>query len=230
MLEERFFLGVGVGERLNEQPFGQRWPRAGERRAGLREAIEVMRRLWAGDDVNHRGRAWTVERLSLMDRPLAPPPVFVAAGGRKAAALAGEMGDGLIGVTPDAQVVGVFAGSGGAGKPCLGQLHVSLAATRQEALDNAFTWWPNAVVPTHLNSELHQPRDFEAIAEAVGARPIDQTVVCTAEVDPIVRAIDRFAGAGFGTVYLHQVGPDQRRLRDAVAHELGPHYATRSTA
>ena len=47
MLDGRFFLGVGTGERLNEQPFGQRWPRAGERRERMREAIDVIRALWS---------------------------------------------------------------------------------------------------------------------------------------------------------------------------------------
>src|SRR2546423_1318123 len=32
MFEGRFFLGVGTGERINEQAFAERWPRAGERR------------------------------------------------------------------------------------------------------------------------------------------------------------------------------------------------------
>src|SRR5918995_1559302 len=39
LFEDRFFLGVGSGERLNEQPFASRWPRAGERRERLREAV-----------------------------------------------------------------------------------------------------------------------------------------------------------------------------------------------
>ncbi len=55
MLEGRFFLGVGTGERLNEQPLGQRWLRTGERLDQLREAIGVLRALWSGNSVNHRG-------------------------------------------------------------------------------------------------------------------------------------------------------------------------------
>ena len=43
---------------------------------------------------------------------------------------------------------------------------------------------------------------------------IDGTVVCATDAEPIVAAIDRYVGAGFDTVYLHQVGPDQRRLAD----------------
>ena len=58
-----------------------------------------------------------------------------------------------------------------------------------------------------------------------GADAIDQTVVCATGPDPIVAAIDKFVGAGFDTVYLHQIGPDQERLADLARHELLPHYS-----
>jgi coenzyme F420-dependent glucose-6-phosphate dehydrogenase len=48
MMPGRFFLGVGTGENLNEHVTGQRWPSANERRELLKEAIAVIRSLWAG--------------------------------------------------------------------------------------------------------------------------------------------------------------------------------------
>ena len=39
LMPGRFFLGVGTGERLNEQVTGQRWPRPGERRKMLEDAL-----------------------------------------------------------------------------------------------------------------------------------------------------------------------------------------------
>ena len=53
---------------------------------------------------------------------------------------------------------------------------------------------------------------------------IERTVVCATGAEPIVQAIDRYVGAGFDTVYLHQVGPDQGRLADLARRELLPHY------
>src|SRR5689334_9885824 len=85
LLDGRFFLGVGTGERLNEQPSGRRWPRAGERREMMREGIEVLRRLWSDENVNHRGTHWTVENLRLQTRPATPPPIYVAASGKRSA-------------------------------------------------------------------------------------------------------------------------------------------------
>ena len=101
MLPGRFFLGVGTGEWLNEHVTGARWPRPDERREMLREAVGLMRSLWSGESVTHRGEHFTVEGARLFSLPDDPIPVFVAAGGERAATLAGEIGDGLIGTAPD---------------------------------------------------------------------------------------------------------------------------------
>lgn len=225
MLEDRFFLGVGAGERLNEQAFGERWSRAGERRAQLEEAITVIRELFTGDNVNHRGDYWSVENLRLMTLPASPPPIIVAASAKLSAASAGEHGDGLVGVAPDAHVVDIFRGSGGTDKPCLAQMHVSIAATMDEALDNAWEWWPHGVVPPAVFGELAKPAEYELIANAIGRDAIGDVVICATDAGPLIQAIDRFAGAGFDTVYLHQVGPDQQRLADLAAAELLAHYS-----
>src|SRR3977135_615965 len=51
----RFRLGVGTGEALNESILGDVWPNTDVRRDMLAEGIDVMRRLWSGEVVNHRG-------------------------------------------------------------------------------------------------------------------------------------------------------------------------------
>src|SRR3954449_11926963 len=51
----RFRLGVGTGEALNESIFGDAWPSFDVRREMLAEAIDVMRQLWTGEVVEHRG-------------------------------------------------------------------------------------------------------------------------------------------------------------------------------
>jgi coenzyme F420-dependent glucose-6-phosphate dehydrogenase len=224
LLGGRFFLGIGSGERLNEQPFGRRWPGPGERLDRVREGIEVIRRLMAGDAVNHRGEHWRVENLALTTRPAGPIPIYVAASGPRSAALAGEVADGLIGVQPDSSVVDVFHGNGGRGKRCIGQVHVSIATTIDEAIGVAREWWPNGAVPSMVLSELARPKDFEALTTDVADDAIRTSVVCTVDAEPVIRAIDRFVAAGFDAVYVHQVGPDQHRLADLARSELLPHY------
>jgi hypothetical protein len=99
-----------------------------------------------------------------------------------------------------------------------------LAATLDEAEAQAARWWPNGAVPPAVLPELARPEHFEAIAAAVGPRSSGASVVCATDAAPIVRAIDRFVAAGYGRVYLHQIGPDQQRLADVAQHELIPHY------
>lgn len=224
MSEDRFFLGVGTGERLNEQAFGERWPSSGERLDRLVEGIEVMRRLWSGESSHHRDGSWNVENLTLFTRPASTPAIYIAASGKRSAATAGQHGDGMIAMTAEHQLVDVFRGSGGTGKRCVAQLHVSLAATRDDAVDQAWEWWPHGVIPPTLLGELSKPQEFEATAKAIGPNSIADTVVCTTDASDVVAAIDRFVAAGFGTVYLHQVGHDQDRLAAMLVDELLPHY------
>jgi G6PDH family F420-dependent oxidoreductase len=225
LFEGRFFLGVGTGERLNEQPFGHRWPRPAERRACLREAVEVVRRLLAGETVDQRGTYFVIESLDLATRPAPPPPVYLAASGPSTAALAGEVGDGIIAVVPDAHLTDVFRASGGAGKPHLAQLHVCLGATLHEAAQRAREWWPVAAIAPALLPELPRPREFEAATRHVEPDDMRRAVVCATDASPIVAAIDTFVAAGFDTVYLHQIGPDPQPLLDLSESELLPHYA-----
>lgn len=223
LFDGRFFLGVGTGERLNERAFGARWPRPGERRTMLEEAIGVIRALWEGSETDHDGDHWKVEHLTLWERPVPPPSILVAASGRRSAELAASSGDGIIGVAPDASLSDAYRGAGGQGR-CSAQLHVSLAATDDEAVDQAWEWWPNGGVAPAVLSELARPEHFEAVAASTRREAIHDTVVCARDAGPIIEAIERFAGSGFDTVYLHQVGPDQARLADLVRLELLPHF------
>jgi TAT-translocated FGD2 family F420-dependent dehydrogenase len=91
----RVFLGVGSGEALNEQAATGQWPHWQERWDRLIEAIGIIRALWSGQHVSHRGKFYTVD-ARLYDPPARPIPLLTAANGRKSLRLAGQHGDGLI--------------------------------------------------------------------------------------------------------------------------------------
>jgi G6PDH family F420-dependent oxidoreductase len=91
----RVFLGVGSGEALNEQAATGQWPKWQERWDRLIEAIDVIRQLWSGEQVSHKGTYYTVD-AKLYDPPAAPIPLMTAANGKKSMRLAGQHGDGLI--------------------------------------------------------------------------------------------------------------------------------------
>ena len=92
----RVFLGVGTGERLNEQAATTQFGSYRERHDRLAEAIDLIRQLWSGQRTSFQGRYFQTNQLKLYDPPPSPPQIFVAAGGPKSAHLAGQYGDGWI--------------------------------------------------------------------------------------------------------------------------------------
>jgi F420-dependent hydroxymycolic acid dehydrogenase len=92
----RVFLGVGTGERLNEQAATNTFGRYIERHDRLIEAIDLIRQLWSGNRISFTGKYFQTNALKLYDPPPKPPSIFVAASGPKSATLAGQYGDGWI--------------------------------------------------------------------------------------------------------------------------------------
>jgi coenzyme F420-dependent glucose-6-phosphate dehydrogenase len=225
MLEGRFMLGVGTGEALNEHIVGVAWPSAAVRREMLEEAVAVIRELWTGRLVEHRGRHYTVENARLYTLPDAPPPVIVAASGPEAAALAGRIGDGFCGTAPDEDLIARFdaAGASGTGsRPRYGQITVCWAASEEEARRTALEWWPNAGIPGELGQVLPQPAHFEQAAQLVTEETIGESVACGPDPEVHLDWLRRYVAAGYDHVFVHQVGPDQEGFFRFYEREILP--------
>jgi G6PDH family F420-dependent oxidoreductase len=233
LMPDRFFLGVGTGENLNEHILGDRWPSTRERREMLREAVHVMRSLWEGDLWSFDGDFYTVDNARVYTLPSSPIDVAVAAGGPEAAELAGEIGDALVTTQPDAGLVEAFVRAGGTG-PCYGQLTVCWAESEAEARRTALEWWPNGGLQGPLGQELPLPSHFEAAAAMVTEEDVAEAVVCGPDPSAHLAGIDAFAEAGYDHVYVHQVGPDQEGFLDFYAREIlaeaGELFVRRPTA
>ena len=209
MMEGRFFLGVGTGEELNEHVTGARWPGPDARLEMLEEAIEVMRLLWEGGYRTHRGTHYTVEQARIFTLPDELVPIAVAASQPAAAQLAGRLGDALISVSPDEELVRAFDEAGGTGKPRYGQLHVCYAENEQQARQTAHELWPNAAMGGALGQELATTAHYEAVAELVREEDVAESVVCGPDPERHLEQIRAFEHAGFDHVFVHQIGPEQ---------------------
>lgn len=208
MMPGRFFLGVGSGEALNEHITGERWPEADIRQDMLEESVAVMRLLWQGGSQSHHGQYYTVENARLYTLPEEPVQVMVAAGGPKAAELAGRIGDGLIATSADRELVQTYREAGGAG-PLYGQLTVCWAESDEAAIQTTHEIWPNSAIPGELGQELPLPAHFEQAAQLVTPEKIAEQVTHGPNPDAYLSKIDEYVQAGFDHVYLHQIGPDQ---------------------
>ncbi len=211
LFEGRFFLGVGTGENLNEHVLGDRWPRADERLEMLEEAVEIIRKLFAGGYETYRGKHYTVEQAKLYDAPADPAPIVVAAKAESAAKLAASIGDGTMNTSPDAEVVRIYRDAGGAG-PIYGKLAGAFAGDDPAARKVAKERQPNAAIGGDLPTELALPRDFEAAAELVREDDLDRTLVLGDDPAAWREHLEQFDRAGFTHVALHHVGEEQAKF------------------
>ena len=229
MMPGRFFFGIGTGERLNEHILADAWPEPTVRLAMLEEAVEVMRRLWEegarGEYVSHYGEYFSVENARLYDVPDEPIPIMLAAKGPEAAKLAGELCDGFINTSADAETIKAFEKAGGRGKPKYGQLTVCWAASESAAKKTAHKVWPNAALKGPLSTELSLPEQFQQAAQMVKEEDVAKEVVCGPDPARHIEKIQEYVDAGYDHVYVHQVGPDQEGMIRFYEREVLPHFA-----
>jgi coenzyme F420-dependent glucose-6-phosphate dehydrogenase len=225
LFEGRFFLGLGTGEALNEHVVGERWPPPSTRLEMLEEAVGIMRALFTGDTVDHRGDHYEVENARLFDPPAADVPLVVSGFGPEAATLAGRIGDGFWGVAPDADLIGAFEQAGGDG-PRYAQLNLCWAPKVEEARRTVHEIWPNAAVPGQLSQDLPTWTHFEQATQNVTEEQAVEHVPCGPDIaDELAKSAREYVAAGYDHLYFHQIGPDQdgffrfwdAELRDALS-------------
>ncbi len=222
MFPGRFWCALGSGEAVNEHVTGDAWPPKPERQDRLAQAADVMRRLIAGERVDHDG-AFRVHDARIWSRPDAPPPFFAAAASEPTAAWAAEWAEGVITVGHDPEVVGrilaAYRDAGGTG-PCAVQVHVSLGASRTEALRTAADQWRQATVPADLMWDLMQPEDFDRLADPSDVGAVERGVLVATDDQEVAERVAAIAAAGADRLYLHDVAQDQRPFLDRARDGL----------
>ncbi|WP_444963470.1 TIGR03557 family F420-dependent LLM class oxidoreductase [Nocardiopsis sp. M1B1] len=223
MVRGGFTLGVGTGEALNEHILGQPWPPAARRLEMLEEAMEVMRKLWTGKLVTHRGRHYEVDTARLYTLPEEPPSIYMSAFGPKATGLAAREADGLIQVAPSDETVENFRSWGGDGKPVQGGLKVCWAPSEAEARRVAHERWPNEALAGEAPQLLPLPRHFEQLTQGLVTEDmVAEEIACGPDPEVHVAAIRPYLEAGVDEVYVCQVGDDQDGFFAFYAEEVLP--------
>jgi G6PDH family F420-dependent oxidoreductase len=220
LFDDRFFLGVGTGEALNEHVVGVRWPPPAVRREMLEEAVGIIRALFSGETVEHRGEHYEVDNARLFDPPAAEVAIVVSGFGEESAELAGRIGDGYWGNAPDADLVGAFEKAGGSG-PRYAQLNVCWADSVEHGRRTAYETWPNAAIPGQLAQDLPTWTHFEQASEVVTEDDAIRSVPCGPDlVDALKDSVQQYVDAGYDHLYFHQIGPDQEGFLDYWHREL----------
>jgi G6PDH family F420-dependent oxidoreductase len=238
MYPGRHWLGLGSGEALNEHITGEYWPEAPERINRMFEAIDIIKKLFsgslAGKDVKHTGPFYKLESTRLWTMPEVAPEILVATAGPVTAKRAGKTVDGLITVgAPLEKIDGLFAkfdeGAREVGKdpstmPKVLQLHMSWAATDEEAMRNAMVEWPNGGMK-FPKGDIRSPFEFEQMAKLVRPEDFEGRMVISADPDVHRAYIQKFVDLGFDRVYLHNVGRNQREWIDVFGRDVLPKLA-----
>jgi G6PDH family F420-dependent oxidoreductase len=223
LMPGRFRLGVGTGEALNEQVFGDRWPEADVRLQMLVEAVGVIRELWAGGAVHHHGAHYTIEGARLYSLPEQPPEILVSAFGPRAVAVAARIGDGFVTVGPDADALRAYRGHGGTGSATTG-LKVCWGEDRDACLKTVHRLWPNEALEGELAQVLPSPHHFEQATALVTEAHLDGALPLGPDPEEHIAAIQGHIDAGFDEVYVGQIGPDHDGFLAFYEREILPHF------
>jgi G6PDH family F420-dependent oxidoreductase len=207
----RFRLGLGAGENLNEHVVGQRWPSVGLRHEMLGEAVDIISALLDGEaPLNYRGRHFDVESAKLWDLPDERVPIGIAVSGPDSCRLAGSRADLMVAVEPKPELGEMFDRAGGSGKPRVGQIAVAYDADRDGAVERAhaqFRWFG---LGWKVNADLPNPDSFEGATRFVTPQQVAESLPCGPDVDEHVEKIKPFLDAGFTEVALVQIGADHQ--------------------
>jgi probable non-F420 flavinoid oxidoreductase len=224
MFPGRLWIALGSGEASNEHITGERWPPKAQRNARLRECVDVMRALFAGEEVTHHGHV-VVDRARLWTRPVEPPPLIAAAVSEATARWAAAWADGLATVNAPVEhlrrMIDAFRSGGGEG-PVVLQIHLSWAATDEQALRIAHDQWRTNVFDPPVCWDLELPEHFDTAARHVRPEDMRDKVLVSADLDRHVEWLHELAALGFDELALHHVGQDLDPFIDAFGEHVLP--------
>jgi probable non-F420 flavinoid oxidoreductase len=220
----RLQVALGTGEYSNEHITGDPWPDKRVRNARLRECVDVMRALFAGEVVDHDGLV-RVDRAKLWTLPAEPPPLLATAVSVETAGWAGEWADGLITIQQPHEhlrrMLDAFRAGGGEGKPVALQIHLSWAPTDDEALRIAHDQWRTNVFSPPLCWDIATVEQFDEAAKHVRPEDLHGPVLISSDLGRHAAWLNELAGLGFDALYLHHVGQEQGAFIEAFgAHVL----------
>jgi coenzyme F420-dependent glucose-6-phosphate dehydrogenase len=229
----RMILGVGSGESLNEIAVtGGEWPPAKDRLARLREAVELVRRLWTEELVTFEGKFYQTRNATIYDKPEQPIPIYISAGGPVAAKFAGRAGDGFICTSGKGDALyreqllpALAEGAQAAGRDPASiektiEVKVSFDTDRARALQDTRIWAALAL-PAEDKVDIHDPREMEQKAQTVADQAHRRWLV-SSDPEEHVEQIRPYIDLGFTHLIFHAPGDDQSRFLQLYAKEILP--------
>ncbi len=242
----RFFLGIGTGESMNEVPLGIEWPEIKERFARMKEAVDLMRKLWSEEFVTFQGEYYKTKNATIYERPASGKvPLYIAATGESAARLAGRVADGFICTSGKGEELytqtlmpAVREGARKAGRDADGidmliEVKVSYDTDRQRAMADTLQWAALAL-PGEQKVGVEDPREMERLASSLTPEKAASRWIVSTDPDELTERIGAYVKMGFNHLVIHGPGPDQagfiRRFQKDVMPRLRERYGSVAAA
>ncbi|GIF03623.1 glucose-6-phosphate dehydrogenase (coenzyme-F420) [Actinoplanes siamensis] len=235
----RAVLGVGSGESLNEVLLGMRWPDGKERFARLKEAVLLIKKLWAEDRVTFEGQFYSTKNATIYDKPEQPVPIYIGASGPAATRLAGRIADGFITTSgkghslyTDTLLPAVAEGAAKAGRKIddldlMIEVKVSFDDDLDRARNDTHYWGALALSPDEKTG-VEDPVEMQRLADAL---PVERTTtrwIVSSDPDEHAAKVAEYLDMGFKHLVFHAPGPDQERFLRLYSQEILPRLRDRA--
>ncbi|STX50682.1 F420-dependent glucose-6-phosphate dehydrogenase [Legionella busanensis] len=212
LFPKRFWLCLGSGQALNEAITGIHWPAKKERNARLKEAADIIRALWQGETVTHKGLI-TIEQATLYTRPSSSLPLWGAAITPETTAWLANWADGLVTVSQPLDkvkaVVKAWQENGGSNKPMILKIQLSYDYSKEVALQGAFDQWKSNIFGSSMLAELKTPEQFEQAAALVKPEQLFDYVHISEDPKQHIQWLTEYMSLGFAKIVLHNVNKNQ---------------------
>jgi G6PDH family F420-dependent oxidoreductase len=223
--DNRFTLGLGSGEALNEHIIGSGWPAADRRQERLAEAATIIAALFDGGYVNFTGQHFRIDSAKLWDLPDVRVPVGIAVSGQQSCELFSPLADVMVGIEPDPDLARWWdaarpAGSTGDPARKVAQLPVSWGADRAAAVRRAHELFRWSLGGWKVNAELPGTAAFAGASGTVREEDVAQQIPCGDDLDAVVQAATAFVEAGFTDLALIQIGAERQDEFFAAAGDI----------
>ncbi len=225
MFPDRLWVAMGSGQYINEHITGEHWPTKQDRNTRLKECVDIIRALWAGETVTHHGLV-KVEDALLYTRPATPPNIIGAAITEETARWVGGWADGLITVSKPPEelqkVVNAFREGGGEGKPMYLKVQLSYADDERTALQEAHEQWRSNIFPSPVLSDMRTAKQLDKAAMFVREEDMREYVRISAEPNQHAEWLHQDLELGFTQLMLHNVNLHQERYIEVFGEKVLP--------
>jgi coenzyme F420-dependent glucose-6-phosphate dehydrogenase len=219
-------------------PLGLEWPDGKERFARLKEAVQLIQKLWSEDRVTYEGQFYRTEKATIYDKPETPVPVYIGASGPAATRLAGRIADGFIttsgkghGLYTDTLLPAVREGAEKAGRKIddldlLIEVKVSFDDDHHKAHHDTRHWGALALSPDEKTG-VEDPIEMQRLSDAL---PVERTAtrwIVSSDPEEHVAKVAEYLDMGFQHLVFHAPGPDQERFLRLYSERILPELRSR---